>query len=77
MSNNDLSNYSNFLQKPVEINTLFSTEPIIGQVVEATDNSITVAPTLSITGTDYYNSNIDRENTYYLPNSSILSMKEL
>lgn len=74
---NNLSNYSNFLQKPVEINTLFSKEPIIGEVIEATDNSITVAPTLSITGTDYYNSNIDRENTYYLPNNSILSMKEL
>lgn len=75
--NDNLSNYSNFLKKPVEINTLFSTEPIIGEVIEATDNSITVAPALSITGSDYYNSNIDRENTYYLPNNSILSMKEL
>ncbi|WP_297136513.1 hypothetical protein [Terrisporobacter sp.] len=75
--NNNLNNYSNFLQKPVEINTVFSTNPIIGEVIETTDDSITVAPVLSVTGSDYYNSNIDRENTYYLPNSSILSMKEL
>lgn len=81
MSNNEFNNFNNeygdFLQKPVEINTMFSSIPIVGEVIEATPNSITVAPTLSNLGSDYHRSNVDKDNTYYLPNSSIVSMKEL
>ena len=41
------------------------------------ENSITVAPTISNSGTDYLKSNFDMENTYYFPNNAILSIKEM
>ena len=69
-------NYNDFLDKSVVVNTYFSKTPIIGEVVETTDNSITIAPTLSNSGTDYHKSNFDKENTYYLPSNAILSLKE-
>ena len=66
----------NFLDKSVVVNTYFSKTPIIGEVVETTDNSITIAPTLSNSGTDYHKSNFDKENTYYFPSNAIISLKE-
>ena len=36
-------NYNDFLDKSVVVNTYFSKTPIIGEVVETTDNSITIA----------------------------------
>ena len=45
--------------------------------IETTENYITLAPTLSNLGNDSHKSNVDKDNTYYLPNSSIISMKEL
>lgn len=77
MSNNEFTNYSNYLQKPVEINTLLSSTPIVGEVIEADDNSITIAPNLSNSGSDHYRGSTDKENTYYVPHNSILSMKEI
>lgn len=77
MPNNKFNDYSNYLQKPVEINTLLSSTPILGEVIEADDNSITIAPNLSNSGSDYYRSTTDKENTYYVPHNSILSMKEI
>ncbi|WP_455538391.1 hypothetical protein [Terrisporobacter sp.] len=70
------NNYSDFLQKPVVVNTYFSKTPIIGEVIGTTDNSITIAPTLSNSGSDYLKSNFDKENTYYFPNNSIISLRE-
>ena len=75
--NNNLNEYNDFLSKPVEVNNLFSTTPIRGEVIETTENYITLAPTLSNLGNDSHKSNVDKDNTYYLPNSSIISMKEL
>ena len=66
---NNISDYNNFISKPVEVNTMFSSKPIRGEVIEATENSITLAPALSNMGTDDYNfDNFDKNNTYYLPN---------
>ena len=76
-SNNSSYNYNDFLQKPVEVNTYLSSIPIVGEIVNSDENSITIAPTLSNSGSDYYRSNFDKENTYYLPNSSIISLKEV
>lgn len=75
MDNNN--SYNNFLQKPVEVNTYLSSVPIVGEIVDSDDNSITIAPTLSNSGSDYHKSNYDKENTYYLPNNSIISFKEI
>lgn len=77
MSDNEFTNYSSYLRKPVEINTLLSSTPIVGEVIEADDNSITIAPNLSNSGSDYYRGATDKENTYYVPHNSILSMKEI
>ncbi len=77
MDNNNSYNYNNFLQKPVEVNTYLSSSPIIGEVIDSDENSITIAPTFSNSGSDYHKSNYDKENTYYLPNSSIISLKEI
>lgn len=78
MNNSNSSyNYSDFLQKPVEVNTYFSSTPIFGEVVDSDENSITIAPTSSNLESDYRKSNFDKENTYYLPNSSIISLKEI
>lgn len=71
------NSYNNFLQKPVEVNTYLSSVPIVGEIVDSDDNSITIAPTLSNSGSDYHKSNYDKENTYYLPNNSIISLKEI
>ncbi len=70
------NNYSNFSQKSVVVNTYLSSSPIIGEIIESDENSITIAPTLSNLGSDYYRSNFDKDNTYYLPNNSIISLKE-
>ncbi|MCC3863022.1 hypothetical protein K0040_01670 [Terrisporobacter petrolearius] len=75
MDNNN--SYNDFLQKPVEVNTYLSSVPIVGEIVDSDDNSITIAPTLSNSGSDYHKSNYDKENTYYLPNNSIISLKEI
>lgn len=77
MDSNSSYNYHDFLQKPVEVNTYFSSQPIVGEVIDSDENSITIAPTLSNCGSDNYKSNFDKENTYYLPNSSIISLKEI
>lgn len=77
MNNNDSCNYNNFLKKPVEVNTYLSSTPIYGEVIHSDENSITIAPTLSNSGSDHYKSNFDKENTYYLPNNSIISLKEI
>lgn len=77
MDNNVSNNYNDFIKKPVEVNTYFSSTPIIGEIVDSDENSITVAPTLSNSGSDYNRSNFDKENTYYLPNTSIISLKEI
>lgn len=78
MTNDNSSyNYNNFLQKPVEVNTYLSSIPIVGEIINSDENSITIAPSLSNLGSDHYNSNFDKENTYYLPNSSIISLKEI
>ena len=45
--------------------------------IDVNENSITVAPTISNSGTDYLKSNFDMENTYYFPNNAILSIKEM
>lgn len=76
-NNNSSYEYNNFLQKPVEVNTYLSTTPIVGEIIASDENSITIAPTLSNSGSDYYRSNFDKDNTYYLPNSSIISLKEI
>lgn len=77
MDNNSSNNYNEFLQKPVEVNTYLSSMPIVGEVIDSDENSITIAPTLSNSGSDYHKSNFDKENTYYLPNNSIISLKEI
>ena len=77
MNNNSTTDYSNYLQKPVEISTLFSSTPIRGEIIDVNENSITVAPTISNSGTDSLKSNFDMENTYYFPNNAILSIKEM
>lgn len=76
-NNNSAHNYSDFLQKPVEVNTYLSSTPIVGEIISSDENSITIAPTFSNSGSDYYKSNFDMENTYYLPNNSIISLKEI
>lgn len=76
-NNNSSYNYNDFLQKPVEVNTYLSSMPIVGEVIDSDENSITIAPTLSNSGSDSYKSNIDKDNTYYLPNNSIISLKEI
>lgn len=75
MDNNN--SYNNFLQKPVEVNTYLSSVPIVGEIIDSDENSITIAPTLSNSGSDHHRSNYDKENTYYLPNNSIISLKEI
>ncbi len=77
MDNNSFNNYNEYLQKPVEVNTFFSTSPIIGEVIKTTENSITIAPTFSNSGSDYDRSIFDKDNTYYLPSNSIISIKEI
>lgn len=78
MTNNNSSyDYNNFMQKPVEINTYLSSTPIVGEIIDSDENSITIAPALSNLGSDYHRSNLDKENTYYLPSSSIISLKEI
>lgn len=72
-----MNDYSNYLEKTVEINTLFSHTPIMGEIIGVDENSITLAPTFSNSGTDHLRGNFDTENTYYFPNNSILSMKEI
>ena len=73
----DKNNYNEFLQKPVEVNTYLSSTPIVGEIVHSDENSITIAPTFSNSGTDYFKNNFNKENTYYLPNNSIISLKEI
>ena len=75
MDNNNSCNYNDFFKKTVEVNTYLSYRPIYGEVVYSDENSITIAPTFSNSGSDYYKSNFDKENTYYLPNNSIISLK--
>ena len=77
MNNNLATNYTDYLQKPVEITTLFSSIPVRGEIIEVKENSITVAPAFSNSGTDYFKNNFDMDNTYYFPTNSILSVKEL
>ena len=77
MNNNNSYNYNNFLKKSVEVNTYLSSAPIYGEVIHSDENSITIAPTLSNSGSDYHKSHFDKENTYYLPNNSIISLKEI
>lgn len=67
--------YLGFLGKSVVIDTYLSSKPVMGLVIEADMYSLTVAPNFSNSGSDYIKSNFDIENTYYLPNNSIISIK--
>ena len=37
------NNFSNYLQKPVEVSTYFSSSPILGEVIDVSEDSVTIA----------------------------------
>ena len=77
MDNNISNNYNEYMQKPVVVNTFLISTPIMGEVIDADENSITIAPTFSNSGSDYHRCKFDIDNTYYLPTNSIISVKEI
>ena len=70
----NLEEINNLLKKYVRVKTYLSMEPIFGEILEATDNTITIVP--EYIGS-FENANYDKLITYLLPKNSLIEIKEM
>ena len=70
----NLEEINNLLKKYVRVKTYLSMEPIFGEILEATDNTITIVP--EYIGS-FENVNYDKLITYLLPKNSLIEIKEM
>ena len=70
----NLEEINNLLKKYVRVKTYLSMEPIFGDILEATDNTITIVP--EYIGS-FENVNYDKLITYLLPKNSLIEIKEM
>lgn len=70
----NLEEINNLLKKYVRVKTYLSMEPIFGEILEATDNTITIVP--EYIGS-FENVNYDKLIIYLLPKNSLIEIKEM
>ena len=70
----NLEEINNLLKKYVRVKTYLSMEPIFGEILEATDNTITIVP--EYIGS-FENVNYDKLITYLPPKNSLIEIKEM
>lgn len=70
----NLEEINNLLKKYVRVKTYLSMEPIFGEILEATDNTITIVP--EYIGS-FENVNYDKLITYLLTKNSLIEIKEM
>lgn len=79
-NNCKIENYTDFeeidslLKKYVRVKTYLSMRPIFGEILESTENTITVVPEYIESFEDV---NYDKLITYLLPKNSIIEVKEI
>lgn len=72
--NTNLENIDSLLRKYVRVKTYLSMHPIYGEILEATESTITVVP--EYIG-EFDEVNYDKVMTYLLPKSSLIEVTEV